>query len=271
MSNAGNGLLASKSAVIYGGGGAIGGAAARVFAREGARVYLAGRTEAKLSAVAAEIAAAGGNAEISVLDVFDERAVSTHADSVAAKAGGIDIMLNAIGIAHVQGQPFAEITLAEFEQPITLTARAQFIPAQAVARHMVARNRGVILTLTTPGGRIAGKGFLANGVFSAATEAFSRLLAAELGSHGIRVVCLRPDAIPDAVALSGAREVFEGVAKRVGIPVHAMLAERGRTATLLGRLPHLSEVAEFAAFAASDRAGAMTGAIANLTCGSMVD
>jgi 3-oxoacyl-[acyl-carrier protein] reductase len=147
----------------------------------------------------------------------------------------------------------------------------QFIAAQAVARHMITRNRGVILTLTTPGGRMAGKGFLANGVFSAATEAFSRLLAAELGGNGIRVVCLRPDALPDAVSLSGAREVFEGVSRRIGIPVQEMLAERGRTATLLGRLPKLAEVAEFAAFAASDRAGAMTGAVANLTCGSLVD
>jgi len=136
---------------------------------------------------------------------------------------------------------------------------------------MIPRQRGVILTLTTPGGRIAGKGFLANGVFSAATEAFSRLLAAELGGHGIRVVCLRPDAIPDAVALSGSREVFEGFAKRIGIPVSEMLAGHARTRTLLGRLPRLAEVAEFAAFVASDRAGAMTGAIANLTCGSMVD
>ena len=151
--------------------------------------------------------------------MFDESAVHAHADAVASKAGGIDIMLNAIGIAHVQGKPFSETTLAEFEQPITATARAQFIAAQAVARHMVKRKRGVILTLTTPGGRIAGKGFLANGVFSAATEAFSRLLAAELGGSGIRVVCLRPDAIPDAVALSAAGEVFEGVSKRVGIPV----------------------------------------------------
>jgi NAD(P)-dependent dehydrogenase (short-subunit alcohol dehydrogenase family) len=136
---------------------------------------------------------------------------------------------------------------------------------------MVARNRGVILTLTTPGGIIAGKGFLANGVFSAATEAFSRLLAAELGRQGIRVVCLRPDAIPEAVALSHSNEVFEGFSKRAGIPIAEMLEQHGRTNTLLGRLPHLAEVAEFAAFAASDRAGAMTGAIANLTCGSVVD
>jgi 3-oxoacyl-[acyl-carrier protein] reductase len=266
-----SGLLAGKTAIVYGGGGAIGGTTARVFAREGARVFLAGRTESKLAAVARDIESAGGRAEVTALDVFDERAVAAHADAVAMKAGGIDIMLNGIGIAHAQGQSFAETTLAEFEQPITMTARSQFIPAQAVARHMVKRNRGVILTLTTPGGRIAGKGFLANGVFSAATEAFSRLLAAELGGQGIRVVCLRPDAIPDAVALSGSREVFEGFSRRIGIPVDEMLAQHGRTRTLLGRLPRLAEVAEFAAFAASDRAGAMTGAIANLTCGSMVD
>jgi NAD(P)-dependent dehydrogenase (short-subunit alcohol dehydrogenase family) len=266
-----NGLLDNKTAVIYGGGGAIGGAAARVFAREGARVFLAGRTQSKLAAVARDIESAGGQAEFVVLDVFDERAVAAHADAVASKVSGIDIVLNAVAIAHVQGKPFDETSLAEFEQPITLTARAQFNVAQAVARHMVKRNRGVIVTLTTPGGRIAGKGFLANGVFSAATEAFSRLLAAELGAHGIRVVCLRPDAIPDAVALSGSREVFEGFSRRLGIPVSEMLDAHARTKTLLGRLPHLAEVAEFAAFVASDRAGAMTGAIANLTCGSMVD
>jgi 3-oxoacyl-[acyl-carrier protein] reductase len=265
------GLLDGKTAIIYGGGGAIGGAAARVFAREGARVFLAGRTESKLAAVARDIASAGGRAEFATLDAFDEAAVRSHADAVSASAGGIDVMLNAIGISHVQGKPFAETSLAEFERPIAATVRSQFIAAQAVARHMVRRHRGVILTLTTPGGRITGKGFLANGVFSAAIEAFSRLLAAELGSSGVRTVCLRPDAILDAVELSGAREVFEGVASRVGIPVSEMIAERGRTATLLGRGPRLAEVAEFAAFAASDRAGATTGAIANLTCGSVVD
>jgi len=264
-----SGLLARKVAVVYGGGGAIGGAVARVFAREGATVFLAGRTRAKLETVARDIQSAGGQAHIEALDVFDEPAVHAHADAVAQKAGRIDVMLNAIGIAHVQGKSFSETTLAEYEQPITATARAQFITAQAAARHMTAGS--AILSLTTPGGRWAGKGFLANGVFSAVTEAFSRLLAAELGGRGIRTVCLRPDAILDAVELSGAREVFEGVSKRIGVPVHEMLAERGRTATLLGRLPTLAEVAEFAAFAASERAGAMTGAIANLTCGSLTD
>ncbi len=262
-------LLTNKIAVVYGGGGAIGGAIARVFAREGAQVYLAGRTLAKLETVVHDIARDGGRAEAAALDIFDERAVHAHADGVASQAGRIDVMLNAIGIGHVQGKSFAETTLAEYTQPIIDTARAQFICAQAAARHM--RQGGVILSLTTPGGRIAGKGFLSNGVFSAVSEAFSRLLAAELGSQGIRTVCIRPDALLDALPISGARAVFEGVANRIGIPVHEMLAERGRTATLLGRLPRLAEVAEYAAFAASDRAGAMTGVIGNLTCGSVVD
>lgn len=264
-------LLADKVAVVYGGGGAIGGACARVFAREGARVYLAGRTRAKLDTVARDIAAAGGHAEVAALDVLDEPAVRAHADRVASAAGRIDVMLNAVGIAHVQGKGFLDTTLAEFETPITATARALFIPAQAVARHMAKQNRGVLLMLTTPGGRLAGKGFLANGVFSAATEAFSRLLAAELGGQGIRTVTLRPDVIPDAVELSHSREVFEGFASKLGIPVHEMIAEHGRKATLLGRLPRLAEVAECAAFVASDRAGPMTGAITNLTCGSLIE
>ncbi len=96
-------------------------------------------------------------------------------------------------------------------------------------------------------------------------------LAGELGPNGIRVICLRPDAIPEALATSHTREVFSGFAERAGTTVEDMLAERARTATLLGRLPTLAEVASFAAFAASDSAGAMTGAIANLTCGSLVD
>ena len=263
--------LRDARVLVTAGASGIGLATARAFAREGARVFLAGRTLARLEAVARDIAATGGRAEIAALDIHDERAVHAHADAVAARTGRIDVMLNAIGIAHVQGKMFGETPLAEFVDPITATARAQFVPAQAVARHMTARKAGVILTLTTPGGRLAGKGFLANGVFSAATEAFSRLIAAELGGQGIRVVCLRPDAIPDAVEKSHSREVFEGFAKRVGKPVHEMLDEHARAHTLLGRLPKLEEVAEIAAFLASDRAGPMTGTVMNLTCGSMTD
>jgi 3-oxoacyl-[acyl-carrier protein] reductase len=263
-------LLANKIAVIYGAGGALGGAVARAFAREGAKVFLAGRTLAKLNAVAEEIAAAGGTAETAEVDALDEQAVSRHADTVAAQAGGIDIALNAVGILHVQGTPFAELSFQDYAHPITTYTRTNFLTAKAMARHMAKRGSGVILTLSTPGARLTGQGFLGNGVSSAAVEAFSRILAGELGPSGIRVICLRPHAIPEAVATSHTREVFSGFTRRFGTTLEAMLADLANT-TLLGRLPTLDEVANFAAFVASDQAGAMTGAIVNLTCGSLVD
>jgi len=259
-------LLEGKTAVIYGGAGAIGSAVARAFARERARVFLAGRTRTTLDKIAREIPA-----DVAQVDALDEKAVAEHADAVAAKTGRIDIALNAVGIPHVQGMPLAELGLQDYLHPVTAYTRTNFITARAVARHMVKQRAGVILTLSTPGSRMSGVGFLGYGVTCAAIEAFSRLLAGELGESGVRVVCLRPDAIPEALAVSHARKVFQGFAERAGTRVEAMLAERARTGTLLKRLPTLSEVAEFAAFAASDRAGAMTGAIANLTCGSLVD
>lgn len=75
-------LLENKNAVIYGGGGSIGGAVARTFAREGARVFLAGRTLAKVETVAAENRSAGGVAETAQVDAFDEPAVEKHTGDV---------------------------------------------------------------------------------------------------------------------------------------------------------------------------------------------
>jgi len=118
---------------------------------------------------------------------------------------------------------------------------------------------------------LTGQGFLGNGVSSAAVEAFSRILAGELGPSGIRVVCLRPHAIPEAVATSHTRGPFSEHAARAGSTVEDWLGGLARNGTLLNRLPTLAEVADTAAFVASDRAGAMTGAIVNLSCGSLVD
>jgi len=264
-------LLENKIAVIYGGGGAIGGAVARAFAREGAKVFLAGRSQAKLGIVARDIASRGGIAETAVVDALDEMAVGKHIDAVAAKAGRIDIALNAVGIPHVQGPPLAELSFDDFALPINAYTRTNFITAKAVALPMMKQGSGVILTLSTPGSRMTGQGFLGYGVTCGAIETFSRILAGELGASGIRVICLRPDAIPEALATSHAREVFTGFAQRASTTVEAMLAERGKTGTLLGRFPKLAEVGDYAAFVASDRASAMTGAIANLTCGSLVD
>jgi 3-oxoacyl-[acyl-carrier protein] reductase len=89
-------LLENRNAVIYGAGGSIGGAVARAFAREGAQVFLAGRTEATLEAVADDIRAAGRQAETAVVDALEEEAVDRHADAVVAAAGSLDISFNLI-------------------------------------------------------------------------------------------------------------------------------------------------------------------------------
>lgn len=264
-------LLKDRSAVIYG-AGAIGGAVAKAFAREGAHVWLAARTRARLDALAGEIGAAGGQVSVTQLDALDEAAVEQHAHAVAEQAGGIDICLNAVGIAHVQGTPLAELSYEEYAQPLAAFTRTNFLTARAAARHMQRRRRGVLLTLSTPGSRLPGAGFMGYGAACAAIEAMTRHLAGELGPSGIRAVCLRSDAIPEAMERgSYSRGVFEHVAARSGMDAAVMLAEHGRSACLLGRLPTLSEIAETAAFLASDRAGAITGAVINLTCGSVVE
>ena len=262
-------LLKDKIAVIYGGGGAIGGATARTFAREGAEIFLAGRTLARLERVAADIRAEGGRAHVDVVDALDENAVGDHADRVAAQAGTIDVALNAVSVVHTQGRPMAEVGVDEFMHVIADNLRTNYITAKAVARHM--KGSGVILTLTAPGSRITSPGFLGHGVACGAVETFSRLLAVELGGSGVRVICLRSDAIPDAIPLSYTQGLFDDMTRRFGTTTEAWIEQHAKQDTLLGRLPKLEQVADYAAFVASDRAGAMTGALANLTCGSMLD
>jgi 3-oxoacyl-[acyl-carrier protein] reductase len=248
-------LLENKNAVIYGGSGAVGGAIARAFAREGASVYLAGRSLASLDKVAQEISAA----------------VERHVDAVAASAGAIDVTVNAVGIPHVQGTPFAELALEDFSYPVNAYARTNFLTAQAAARHMVKQGSGVILLVAPgPGARLSGRGFLGNGVAAAGLEALSRILAGELGPNGIRVNTLRPHAIPESVVTSHARGLFTNMARLSGLSMDDWLTGLAGS-TLLGRLPTLDDVADYAAFLASDRASATTGAIVNLTSGAVVD
>src|SRR5262245_4660662 len=137
-------LLENKNAIIYGAGG-IGGAVARTFAREGARVFLAGRTQAPPDAVAGDIRAAGGSAEAAVVDALDERAVDEHADAVAAEAGSIDVSFNLISLGDVQGTPMVEMTFEDFSQPIFNAVRTNFLTWRAAARHMIGQGGGVIL------------------------------------------------------------------------------------------------------------------------------
>ena len=136
---------------------------------------------------------------------------------------------------------------------------------------MAARGSGVILTLSTAGARFARPGNLGFGTTCAAIEQMTQRLAAELGPSGVRVVCLRPTAIADAASHgSFTGEVFAPLAAAAGVSVEGMLAQWGEDQTLLGRLPTLAQVADAAVFLASDRAGAITGAVTDLTSGNAI-
>lgn len=264
-------VLEGRKAIVYGGSGAIGSAAARAFAAAGAHVCLVGRNRDRLDAVRDGITAAGGGCEAAALDVFDAEAVRDHAARFADEHGGIDIVLNAVSLMHDQGVPLADLSLEAFMRPIDGFLGALFNATRAVAPHMGGRNPGVILTLSTPAARMAPAGHLGYGVTCAGVEAFSRLLAEELAYRNTRVVCVRPHAISDAPeAGSYTAALFGPKAAAMGMTVEAWL-QGAAAGTMRGKLPTLAEVAGACVFLASPHADSMTGTVFNLTAGAQVD
>jgi 3-oxoacyl-[acyl-carrier protein] reductase len=208
-------LLESKNAVIYGAGGAIGGAVARAFAREGARVFLAGRNLGKLEGVAAEVRAAGGTAEAAIVDALDEKAVDEHAEAVAAEAGSVDISFNLITHPSLHGTPMAVMAVEYYMVSVTTAVRTTFLTAKAAARHMIGQGSGVILFFGGSGDPMRDYFIGGTQVAFDAVESMRRQLAAELGPHGIRTVTLKTGGIPESIpeGLEGREVIVEGIVK----------------------------------------------------------
>ena len=262
-------MLKDKVAVIYGAGGAIGSAVSRAFAREGAKLFLTGRRRGPVEAMAKDIVAAGGSAEAAEVDALDEQALDKHLQSVIDEAGRVDISFNAIGIADkdVVGVPLVELDIKQFSLPITTYATSYFLIARMAARRMVANKSGVIMTATTQHSRMGIPLSGGYGPAMAAEEALTRVLSAELAPQGIRVVGLRPQAIPETGTL---KEAFEARAKVSGI-TWEQFQERLASSNHARRLMTLEEMANVAVFMASDKASGMTGTTVNLTMGSLDD
>jgi NAD(P)-dependent dehydrogenase (short-subunit alcohol dehydrogenase family) len=257
-------LLENKNAAVYGAGGSIGGAVAREFAREGARVFLAGRTREKLEAVADDIEMDGGSAEVAVLDALDERAVDDHVGEVASRAGGIDVSFNLITRGDVQGIPLVEMTTKDLLRPVTTGLTTNFVTARAAARRMIEQGSGVILALDS--GSANGSPMMGGtGPADAATDAFVRNLAAEIGPQGVRVVGIWTAGLPETLSpesLAAVDSKFRDEEAFRG------LLESLDQMRMTRRSPLLAEVAATAAFLASDKAGAITGTFVNATSGT---
>jgi 3-oxoacyl-[acyl-carrier protein] reductase len=254
-------LLENKSAIVYGAGGPIGGAVARAFAREGARVFLAGRTLSRLDEVAREIADAGGVSETGEVDTMDEQAVDEHADDVARQTGGIDVSFNAIGHGDVHGTPLIEMPFDDFFRPVLTALRSQFLTTRAAARHMVERGSGVILAITATTSRMSIPNVGGTGVAFDAIESLCRQLAVELGPRGIRVAWLLTTGIPEALHAEVQPDYGAGEQDR---EAHIRWMKAG---AMLDGLTTLADVGNAVAFLASDLAAGMTATGVNLTYG----
>jgi NAD(P)-dependent dehydrogenase (short-subunit alcohol dehydrogenase family) len=258
--------LKDKIAVIYGAGGEIGSAVARAFAREGARLFLTGRSLAPVEAVAKDIVSGGGYAEAAEVNALDEQAIDKHLQDVVAKAGRIDISFNAIGNRPMEylGASLVDMDLKQFSMPIMSETTAYFLTARLAARRMLLNKSGVIMTVTAPPARI-GTPNGGYGPAQAAKEALTRYLSLELAPQGIRVVGLQSGGMPDTRTL---KEIFESRAK-----THNMTWEQF-TGYLSGtnhpkRFLTLAEVANVAVFIASDKASGMMGSTVNVTMGAL--
>jgi NAD(P)-dependent dehydrogenase (short-subunit alcohol dehydrogenase family) len=254
--------LEGKTAIIYGGGGGIGGGVARTFAREGAKVVLVGRAREQLDAVAKDITSGGGSAEVALVDALDEQAVDEHVQAVASKAGSVDVSFNLINRGDVQGTPLIEMTTDDLLRAVVTGLQSNFITARAAARRMVEQGSGVILHLNSASGAAAMPGMGSTGPADAATEALMRYLAAEVGPHGVRVCGIWTAGVAetlsdDKLAAVGGDDAPDA---RTAVEMIAAMAA-------LRRAPRLADVAEVAAFLASDRAAGMTGSMANVTSG----
>jgi 3-oxoacyl-[acyl-carrier protein] reductase len=248
-------LLENKVAVIYGAGGAIGGAVAQAFAREGATVYLAGRTEEKLSRVVDTIRSMGGKAEISEVDALHEDAVKQFVDKVIQQAGKIDISFNLISYGDIQ-RPLIELTVEEFLQPIMNAMRTQFLTTKAVIGHMSKRGSGVIMHFGGSGPQtLPGLGGFK--VALDAMEGLRRQWAIEFGKQGIRAITLKTGGIVDSMPES--------------TPGRDQIAASILESAMLNHTATLEDVGNVAAFVASDQARTMTSTEINISGGAIVD
>jgi NAD(P)-dependent dehydrogenase (short-subunit alcohol dehydrogenase family) len=261
--------LHDKIAVILGAGGEVGGAVAEEFARQGARLYLSGRTGESVRALAERIVDGGGAAEAAELDALDEKAVDTHFDQVIAAEDRVDIVFNAMGpqpSEYANGTPTLNLPLAKFMLPISTIVASQFITARSAARHLLRQGAGVIVFL----GATVSRGTAntsAIGAAYGALEAMTRSLAADFGPHGVRVVGVRSMGMAETRTM---RQTYELAAEGMGVPpqkVEELITSRA----LLGRPPSLLDTARLVSFLASDEARAITGAIVNSSAGQVLD
>ncbi len=256
-------LLPNKIALITGSGRGIGRAIAKLFAQEGATVFLSARTESELSATAEEIASENGIAAYLTADLTREADCSRLVSAAHDKFGRIDILINNAG-HYGPVVPVEEYPLEEFDKVLAVHLRAAFILSKLVLPEMYARKSGVILNISSLSAKSAFGWGSAYAAAKAGLLGLTRVMAAEASRQGVRVNAICPGPVTETEM---SKQLGKTLAERLGVTPEEQL--KGFLSSLLqGRGQTAMEIAKAALFLCSDMSSAMVGQSINVDGGA---
>jgi NAD(P)-dependent dehydrogenase (short-subunit alcohol dehydrogenase family) len=244
--------FSGKVVLVTGGGNGIGAASCRGFAKGGARVAVIDRDGAAAQSVAAEI---GAGATGHALDVADGEAFKRLASDIAARAGGIDVLVNSAGT--ITRQTIAAMPVADWDRVIAVNLRGPFNGVQAVIPHMKARGGGAVVNIASVAGRRISFGGGANySASKAGLLGFTRHAAYELAPDRIRVNAVCPG--PTATGFGGGQ-----------LPSEEQKERRAKKIPL-GRMVEPEDIADAVLFLASDQSRMCTGIALDVDGGVLI-
>jgi NAD(P)-dependent dehydrogenase (short-subunit alcohol dehydrogenase family) len=256
-------LLEKKVALITGSGRGIGRAMAKLFAKEGASVFLTARTASELATAAKEIKADGGKASFVAADLTQAADAEKLFAAARAKFGRVDILVNNAG-HYGPVVPVEEYPLEEFDTVIAVHLRAAFLLSKLVAPEMYGRKSGVILNISSLSAKSAFGWGSAYAAAKAGLLGLTRVMAAEAARQGVRVNALCPGPVTETQM---SKDLGNTLAKKLGVRPEEQL--KGFLNTILqGRGQTALEIAQAALFLCSDQSSAITGQSINVDGGA---